>query len=364
MDAVREGSDDVVVIAPPSMADQVTEAGHEFLAGGEPPETRIAPIRERLPVASPAEAAVLGNRELFAHLAADAMLPAMTDAVDRFRPDLVLRDPCEYASAVVAYRDRTRTATIAISLADVEWGSMLAASPVLEDYAPGLTRWLRTLPYLTRFPASLDPSPFAATVRYHSLASANSGRPIVRWPAGSGPLVYVSFGTVLGYMSHATGVFRAALDALDELPVRALLTVGRRFDPALLGLVPPNVRIEPWVDQADVLGQVGLVVCHGGSGTVLGALAAGVPLVVVPLFADQFANARRVADCGAGIVVVGTGTKEENQNPIGFDMAPRLANAISIVLADRASYRSAAVQVAEEISSSPLPADLLNRFLR
>jgi UDP:flavonoid glycosyltransferase YjiC (YdhE family) len=203
-----------------------------------------------------------------------------------------------------------------------------------------------------------------ATVRYHSLASANSGRPIVRWPAGSGPLVYVSFGTVLGYMSHATGVFRAALDALDELPVRALLTVGRRFDPALLGLVPPNVRIEPWVDQADVLGQVGLVVCHGGSGTVLGALAAGVPLVVVPLFADQFANARRVADCGAGIVVVGTGTKEENQNPIGFDMAPRLANAISIVLADRASYRSAAVQVAEEISSSPLPADLLNRFLR
>jgi MGT family glycosyltransferase len=174
----------------------------------------------------------------------------------------------------------------------------------------------------------------------------------------------VSFGTVLGYMSRATGVFRAVLDALDGLPVRALLTVGRRFDPALLAPVPPNVRVEAWVDQADVLGQVDLVVCHGGSGTVLGALTAGVPIVVVPVFADQFANASRVADCGAGVVVVEAGASGDERNMISVDAAPRIADAISTVLADRASYRSAALHVAEDISSSPLPADLLNRFLR
>jgi UDP:flavonoid glycosyltransferase YjiC (YdhE family) len=43
--------------------------------------------------------------------------------------------------------------------------------------------------------------------------------------------------------------------------------------------------------------------CHGGSGTTLGALAAGLPLVVVPLFADQPVNARRVAAVGAGLAV-------------------------------------------------------------
>jgi UDP:flavonoid glycosyltransferase YjiC (YdhE family) len=45
------------------------------------------------------------------------------------------------------------------------------------------------------------------------------------------------------------------------------------------------------------------VVCHGGSGTVRGALAAGVPMVVVPLGADQPHNAQRVAAAGAGIAV-------------------------------------------------------------
>lgn len=45
-----------------------------------------------------------------------------------------------------------------------------------------------------------------------------------------------------------------------------------------------------------------MVLCHGGSGTTFGALELGVPLVVVPLFADQPANGRLVAEAGAGLV--------------------------------------------------------------
>jgi len=48
-----------------------------------------------------------------------------------------------------------------------------------------------------------------------------------------------------------------------------------------------HVHIARWVPQADVLRHARVVVCHGGSGTTLGALAAGVPLVVTPLFDDQ-----------------------------------------------------------------------------
>jgi broad specificity phosphatase PhoE len=60
---------------------------------------------------------------------------------------------------------------------------------------------------------------------------------------------------------------------------------------------------ESWVPQIEALPHAALVVCHGGSGTMLGALAAGLPLVVMPLFADQYYNARRIEALNAGISV-------------------------------------------------------------
>ena len=69
-------------------------------------------------------------------------------------------------------------------------------------------------------------------------------------------------------------------DAVAGLSVRVLLTVGRDLDTAQLGIPPSNVRIERWVDQADVMADAVLVVCHGGAGTTLGAVAVVVPMVV------------------------------------------------------------------------------------
>lgn len=67
--------------------------------------------------------------------------------------------------------------------------------------------------------------------------------------------------------------------------------------------MPQQARVVPWVDQREVLIDARVLVCHGGAGTVLAGLTAGVPLVVVPLFADQFANAERVEAVGAGVRV-------------------------------------------------------------
>ena len=73
--------------------------------------------------------------------------------------------------------------------------------------------------------------------------------------------------------------------------------------------------------------RTAVVVGHGGSGTTFGALAAGVPVVIVPLFADQFANAERVAEAGAALVVEpdrraagGMGTLDQNTRHVS---APR-----------------------------------------
>src|SRR5262245_6866381 len=265
----------------------VARTGFPFRAGGEPAEAEIAPIREQLPVAPPAEASILGNRELFGRLAARALLPAMAATCDEWQPHLILRDPTEYASAVVAHDRAIPAAQVGLSVAEVEVGSIHVASPALEEHREGLTAELLASPYLTRFPASLDPSPFVATLRFREPAVAVT--PLPEWWSGAaGPLVYVSFGSVLGHMTRAADAFRTALAALADLDARVLLTVGRAFDPAVLGEVPAHVHVERWVDQADVLAVADLVVCHGGSGTTYGAVAAGVPVVAVPMFADQF----------------------------------------------------------------------------
>ena len=67
--------------------------------------------------------------------------------------------------------------------------------------------------------------------------------------------------------------------------------------------IPANLQVEAWVPQAEVFPHTALLVCHGGSGTVLGGLAAGIPQVVLPIRADQPQNAQSVAAIGAGLAL-------------------------------------------------------------
>ena len=345
--AARARGHETLVIGPPALGHMVHRAGFTFYAGGELDESEIAPIREQLPIASRAEASVLGNRELFGRLATTAMLPAMAALYREWRPDVVLRDPCEYASAVVAMERGVATAQVAISLGYVEDGAIAVAAPALEAHRTGLTEAVRTSPFLTRFPASIDPSSFAITCRYHA-PSAPASTPMPDWwPGLDGPLVYLTFGTVLGHMSIAPEVFRAALDAVADLPVRVLLTIGHRLDAEALGPIPHNVHVEPWIDQTDVFAVADLVVCHGGSGTTYGALDAGLPLVLVPIFADQFENARQVAAAGAAVIV---------------DAPHEIADGIEVVVQSE-RHRDRARAIAAEVAATPLPEEILTEVL-
>jgi hypothetical protein len=74
-----------------------------------------------------------------------------------------------------------------------------------------------------------------------------------------------------------------------------------------------NVHIESWVAQEDIFPFASMVIRHGGSGTTFGALAAGVPLIFLPTFADQPTNAALIEGAGAGIIVGdGSGSVESN----------------------------------------------------
>ena len=90
-----------------------------------------------------------------------------------------------------------------------------------------------------------------------------------------------------------------------------------------------------------------LAVVHAGSGTTVAALARGLPLVAVPMFADQMHNADRLVAAGIGMRV----------DP--GDVTTYLTAAVERVLSDP-TYRKNAQRVAVEIATRPTPAQALD----
>jgi MGT family glycosyltransferase len=161
-------------------------------------------------------------------------------------------------------------------------------------------------------------------------------------------------------MTIAGDAYRTVLEAVAGLHARVLLTVGLRFDRSRLAEVPANVHVEAWVDQAEVLEEATLVVCHGGSGTTFGALAAGVPVVVVPLFADHFANGARVVEAGAGLLVDRGGHGPRRR--LASDEAGHIRRTVEAALDDR-SCRDGARAVAAEMAAAPTAETTLRHLL-
>jgi MGT family glycosyltransferase len=120
--------------------------------------------------------------------------------------------------------------------------------------------------------------------------------------------------------------------------------VGRQLDPDEFGAQPDNVHIERHLPQTLVLPYCSAVVSHGGSGTVLGALAHGLPAVLLPMGADQPLNAARCAELGVARVL----------NAV--TVTPRtVRRAVAEVLSEP-RYRSAAERIRAEIDDLPGPA--------
>ena len=272
-----------------------------------------------------------------------------------WKPDLILRESAEYASAIVGEEHDIPHARVAVSLAVGEEQALAIAGPVLDERRAGIAERIRASPYLSLFPASLeDPEAGrpAVTYSFRDPAERRSAAPLPDWwGEDTDPLVYVSFGSQVGAMPIAGPIFAAVFEAVAGLPARVLLTVGRETSADTFSRPPGNVHVERWIPQADVFGHAGAVVCHGGSGTTLGALAAGLPLVVVPLFADQPDNARRVAAIGAGVAV--EPGDEAPREPVRSTIdTSALRAAIEAVLADPA-YRRSAERVADEMRALP-----------
>ncbi len=111
--------------------------------------------------------------------------------------------------------------------------------------------------------------------------------------------------------------------------MRAIVTTGPALDPGSV-TGSANVEVVPSAPHSAVLEHAAAVVTHGGHGTVIKALAAGVPMVVLPHGRDQLDNAVRVSSRGAGVKLKKTAS------------AAQIARAVSTILADPAYRQSAA----------------------
>jgi hypothetical protein len=290
----RQGHD-ALVVGPPTLDPR----GFPFRVGASPPDEILRPLWDAVQKQPPAQMEVLVVGHIFAGLNVQAMLGPLNAAIEEWKPDLVLREPSEFASAIAAKLHGIQHARVATGLTLAEEGALAFAAPALDDVHPGAIEAIASSPYLTCWPESADGGGIAAhRFADPALDVVPAGLPDW-WPEDGRPLVYVSFGSVTAAFPSAAGIYNAALEAMDGLEARVLLTTGHELE---LGEVPANVHVERWVDQSHVLAEASVVVGHGGSGTTLGALGAGVPLVVVPLFADQPYNAARVAVVGAGVV--------------------------------------------------------------
>ena len=118
-------------------------------------------------------------------------------------------------------------------------------------------------------------------------------------PAGDDPLVLVALSSTY---QDQTNCLQRVMDALATLAVRAIVTTGPAIDPA--SLTPPaNVTVVPAAPHRQVLRHAAVVVTHGGHGTAIKALDAGVPMVLLPHGRDQADTAARVTARGAGIAI-------------------------------------------------------------
>jgi hypothetical protein len=230
----------------------------------------------------------------------------LLDLYDRVQPDLVIHEMTNTGAAIAADLVGVRSIAFGLGL----WNPFIPSlyEVAIADQAD---RWrsagripgaLETFPggYFDVMPPSMQlPGPLPASrLPIRSVPWAPPGA-VPAWldaPA-TRPRVYLTLGTV---SFGAVEVLRRAVLETAAHDVDVLVAVGPEGDPALLGELPSNVHTERFVPQADVLTRVDLVVHHGGAGTTLGAVANGLPQLILPQGADQPFNAAAIQRVGAG----------------------------------------------------------------
>ena len=348
--AAQDAGHLVAFTGAPAMVPTVEGAGFTMF----PTAGRASRARERTPlleVSAEREDRVL--RDVFANRLARERSAGVLSLAQDWRPDLIVCDEIDFGGMVGAERLGLPHATVLVIAA----GSF--ARPAVVTESLNALRADHSLPpdphlgmpgrylVLSPFPPSLrDPAfPLPATAHpfrpFPLAASTRAGVPAWATRLPGAPTVYLTLGTEFNVESG--DLFHRALAGISNLPINLVVTVGHEIDPGELGPQPDHVHIERYIPQAFVLPHCALVLSHGGSGSVIGALAHGLPSVLLPMGADQPPNAARCEALGVARAL----------DPLTAT-PDAVREAVVMTLSDPA-YRRAAERLRDEIAALPEP---------
>jgi UDP:flavonoid glycosyltransferase YjiC (YdhE family) len=238
-----------------------------------------------------------------------ALLPAIA-------PDVLVYEQYDIGAAVAGHA--SGIPVICHSLSPQLPGGILSASGAAERLArlwadhgctePSLDVLIGDA-YLDIFPTMMQPASVVdhpARIRLRPIPFVEPEATPPHWLGRTGRrLIYLTLGTVVA----TDEVLLPAIHGLARLDADVVVALGSAAGNEL-GALPDNVHVKTFVDQPAVLRHADLAVHHGGSGTILAALAAGTPQLLLPKGADQFINADVMTSTGIALVIEPTATTE------------------------------------------------------
>jgi UDP:flavonoid glycosyltransferase YjiC (YdhE family) len=287
------------------------DAGHDWITSNHSTWTAFPPM----PPPGPEFGKFVVT--VFADITAQRMAPDVIAIASQWRPDVIVRESMEYGGCLAAE-------ALGIPHASIAGNGYSAVDSPKVPYFPGnrglvaepMARHRATLGlppdpdnempfrhlHLCFTPEAWDDVDVPRPANAEFVRHENASKPGTRVPAWVGeltdrPLVFASLGTVF---NATPGVLEAIIEALSPEPVNLIVAIGPDQDPARFGVVPDNVHLTGYLPQAELLPRCAAFVTHGGFNSVKESLIAAVPMVVIPITADQPYCAQRCAALGVG----------------------------------------------------------------
>jgi UDP:flavonoid glycosyltransferase YjiC (YdhE family) len=273
----------------------------------------------------------------------DAVTNGAMRVATSWRPDLVVHTLMEGAGPVVAAKLGVPAVAHGFGFAGPEWGRAVSAA-MEETYARHRVAYVAPVVTLDVAPPSMVERDSGLLMRYVPY-NGSGVSPDWLLKRSRRPKVAVTLGTKVPWF-FGVSLLQPIIEAASKVDADFLVLLGDA-DPALLGKLPPNVTVYGWIPLVSLISSCSVIIHHGGSGTTLTSLAAGVPHLVLPQGSDQFINAE-------GVVKRGIGLSSEPSN-VDAELVQRL-------LVDD-SIRRAAAEVRAEIASMPALARVVDTLL-
>ncbi|MFC0110723.1 glycosyltransferase [Kibdelosporangium aridum] len=344
--AFRARGNPVAFVGPASVGSSLSAEDVEVLTAGVEYSV-VLEERQRRTGAIPYTPTTFPVRaETFAGILPDLSTEDVLNVVRPWQPDVILSDSYDFVGALVAaalgipsgtvtlgqdmhpelqalmrdtvtsrYQARSVSSHPPIVVADICPPSLQA------EYWQKPEQWTLLRPEAHRAPGGTSPAPGRANGR---------------------PRVLLTFGTLFGDPARLAPI----IGKLQSLDIDLSVTLGRQATPEDFDVDRDGVTFEPFRPLAELLDGVDLMVSHGGAGTTLGALASGIPMVLLPQGADQFIVSERAAAAGAAVRLLPDDADDA--------AADAIRQAVNTVLA-KPAFRDSAVKIAAEIASMPSP---------